>query len=220
MNTIQMNLFDYFYENESFTTKEATEVIKTVKDMHVNDESVRARIYEGVERGIFSKISRGVYQVTSQIKGKETRCLLINGDGRDLSSIPDKSIDGIVTDHPYSLVKSLKGGNRNFAKYELFRYEQNDFIEKQRVLKEGAFLVEFLPEENEDNMEYLYSIKKMAKDAGFKYYSKVSWTKGTFVSNTGRKSSNCEDVMIFSNGKPRELRLNQKRNLQIARETI
>ena len=94
----------------------------------------------------------------------------------------------------------------------------NDFIEKQRVLKEGAFLVEFLPEENEDNMEYLYSIKKMAKDAGFKYYSKVSWTKGTFVSNTGRKSSNCEDVMIFSNGKPRELRLNQKRNLQIARE--
>lgn len=32
MNTIQMNLFDYFYENESFTIKEATEVIKTVKD--------------------------------------------------------------------------------------------------------------------------------------------------------------------------------------------
>lgn len=60
MNTIQMNLFDYFYENESFTIKEATEVIKTVKDMYVNDESVRARIYEGVERGIFSKISRGV----------------------------------------------------------------------------------------------------------------------------------------------------------------
>lgn len=116
MNTIQMNLFDYFYEDESFTIKEATEVINTVKDMKVNDESVRARIYEGVERGIFSKISRGVYQVTSQIKGKETRCLLINGDGRDLSSIPDKSIDGIVTDHPYSLVKSLKGGNRNFAK--------------------------------------------------------------------------------------------------------
>lgn len=130
MNTIQMNLFDYFYEDESFTIKEATEVINTVKDMKVNDESVRARIYEGVERGIFSKISRGVYQVTSQIKGKETRCLLINGDGRDLSSIPDKSIDGIVTDHPYSLVKSLKGGNRNCAKYELFRYEQNDFTEK------------------------------------------------------------------------------------------
>ncbi len=37
MNTIQMNLFDYFYEDESFTIKEATEVINTVKDMKVND---------------------------------------------------------------------------------------------------------------------------------------------------------------------------------------
>lgn len=217
MNTIQMNLFDYFYEDESFTIKDATDAINKVKEMKVNNESVRARIYEGVERGIFKKISRGVYQVTSQIKGKDTTCLLINGDGRDLSSIPDKSIDGIVTDHPYLLTKSLKGGNRDFAKYELFRYEKNDFIEKQRVLKDGAFLVEFLPEENEDNMDYLYQIKMMAKDAGFKYYSKVQWTKGTFVSNTGRKSSNCEDVMIFSNGKPRELRLNQKKNLQEAR---
>lgn len=218
MNTIQMNLFDYFYEDDSFTVKDATEVINNVKNMQVNNESVRAGIYEGVERGIFTKISRGVYQVKSQIQGKETKCLLIIGDGRDLSAIPDKSIDGIVTDHPYLLTKSLKGGNRNFAEYELFRYEKNDFVEKQRVLKDGAFLVEFLPEENEDNMEYLYNIKKMAKDAGFRYYSKVSWSKGTFVSNTGRKSSNCEDVMIFSNGKPRELRLNQKRNLQIARE--
>lgn len=218
MNTIQMNLFDYFYEDDSFTVKDATEFINNVKNMQVNNESVRARIYEGVERGIFTKISRGVYQVKSQIQGKETKCLLINGDGRDLSAIPDKSIDGIVTDHPYLLTKSLKGGNRNFAEYELFRYEKNDFVEKQRVLKDRAFLVEFLPEENEDNMEYLCNIKKMAKDAGFKYYSKVQWTKGAFVSNTGRKSSNCEDVMIFSNGKPRELRLNQKRNLQIARE--
>lgn len=218
MNTIQMNLFDYFYEDDSFTVKDATEFINNVKNMQVNNESVRARIYEGVERGIFTKISRGVYQVKSQIQGKETKCLLINGDGRDLSAIPDKSIDGIVTDHPYLLTKSLKGGNRNFAEYELFRYEKNDFVEKQRVLKDRAFLVEFLPKENEDNMEYLYNIKKMAKDAGFKYYSKVQWTKGAFVSNTGRKSSNCEDVMIFSNGKPRELRLNQKRNLQIARE--
>lgn len=218
MNTIQMNLFDYFYEDDPFTVKDATEFINNVKNMQVNNESVRARIYEGVERGIFTKISRGVYQVKSQIQGKETKCLLINGDGRDLSAIPDKSIDGIVTDHPYLLTKSLKGGNRNFAEYELFRYEKNDFVEKQRVLKDRAFLVEFLPEENEDNMEYLYNIKKMAKDAGFKYYSKVQWTKGAFVSNTGRKSSNCEDVMIFSNGKPRELRLNQKRNLQIARE--
>ena len=132
--------------------------------------------------------------------------------------IEDNSIDGIVTDHPYLLTKQLKGGNRNFATYELFRYENNDFKEKQRVLKEGAFLVEFLPEESELNYEYLYKIKQMAKENGFKYFAKVQWIKGDFVANTGRKAKNSEDVMIFSKGEPRSLRLDAKKNLSIAKE--
>lgn len=132
--------------------------------------------------------------------------------------IKDNSIDGIITDHPYDLTKQLKGGNRNFATYELFRYEKRDFQEKQRVLKKGAFLVEFLPEENETNYEYLYQIKQMAKDSGFTYYAKVPWKKGDFVANTGRKSKNTEDVMIFSKGEPRSLKLDAKKNLAIARE--
>lgn len=216
--TIQMNLFDYFMEDPSFTISEARDVIKKVKNMKVNDESIRARIYEGVEKGIFEKVTRGVYKVSSQIQGKETACLLINGDGRDLSMIEDDSIDGIITDHPYGLKTQLKGGNRNFAKYELFKYEKKDFQEKMRVLKEGSFLVEFLPEESEINYEYLYEVKKLAKEVGFQYFSKVPWVKGTFKANTGRKSTNVEDVMIFSKGKPRALRLDQKKNLQVARE--
>ena len=152
-DTIQMNLFEYFLEDENFTIQEARELVKDIKGKKVNNESIRARIYEGVERGIFTKVARGVYKVQSQLEGRESTCLLINGDGRDLSMIEDNSIDGIVTDHPYLLTKQLKGGNRNFATYELFRYENNDFKEKQRVLKEGAFLVEFLPEESELNYE-------------------------------------------------------------------
>ena len=84
--------------------------------------------------------------------------------------IKDKSIDGIITDHPYDLQKALTGGNRKFATFELFRYESKDFKEKQRVLKDGAFLVEFLPEESEVNFDYLYEIKKMAQENGFKYF--------------------------------------------------
>lgn len=217
-DSIQMNLFEYFLEDENFTIQEATELVKDIKGKKVNDESIRARIYEGVERGIFSKVTRGVYKVQSQIKGRESTCLLINGDGRDLSIIDDNSIDGIVTDHPYLLTKQLKGGNRNFATYELFRYENSDFKEKQRVLKEGAFLVEFLPEESELNYEYLFEIKQMAKANGFKYFAKVQWIKGDFVANTGRKSKNSEDVMIFSKGEPRSLRLDAKKNLATARE--
>ena len=214
--TIQMNLFDYFYEQDNFTIKEATELVKEVRGKRVNDESIRARIYEGIDRGIFKRVSRGVYKVESQINGTTNQCLLINGDGRDLSMIKDNSIDGIITDHPYKLPKQLKGGNRNFAEYELFKYEEKDFKEKSRVLKDGAFIVEFLPEESEINYEYLYEIKQMAKKSGLKYFAKVPWIKGNSVANTGRKSKNTEDVMIFSKGKPRSLKLNAKKNIQTA----
>lgn len=215
-NSIQMNLFQYFLEQEQFTIQEATNIVKTVKEMNVNDESIRARIYEGVDKGLFKKIARGVYKVSSQINGKSNHCLLINGDGRDLSMIDDNSIDGIITDHPYDLNKALTGGNRKFASYELFKYNQKDFNEKQRVLKDGAFMVEFLPEESEINFEYLYQIKQMAVNSGFKYFAKVPWKKGEFVANTGRKSKNTEDVIIFSKGEPRALKLDAKKNIETA----
>lgn len=215
-NGIQMNLFQYFLDEEQFTIQEATTLVNTVKQMNVNNESIRARIYEGVDKGLFKKVSRGVYKVSSQINGKRNNCLLINGDGRDLSMIPDNSIDGIITDHPYDLSKALTGGNRKFATYELFKYNQKDFLEKQRVLKDGAFLVEFLPEESELNYKYLYEIKEMAIQSGFKYFAKVPWKKGEFVANTGRKSKNVEDVMIFSKGEPRTLKLDAKKNIEIA----
>ena len=132
--------------------------------------------------------------------------MLVEGNGRDLSAIQDEEIDLIVTDYPWEDKKSNRGGNRNFVstyEEETFRYTLEDFKEKARVLKDGAFLVEFLPAENENNFDELYRIKKLAQEAGFQYYAKVSWKKGTFVSNTGRKSKNTEDVMIFSKGKAR-----------------
>lgn len=121
-DTIQMSLFDYFMEDEQFTIPEATALVKEQKNLQVNDESIRARIYEGLELGIFKRVARGVYKVESQLEQKKATCLLINGDGRDLSFIEDNSIDGIITDHPYDLAKSLTGGNRKFATYELFKY--------------------------------------------------------------------------------------------------
>ncbi len=215
-NSIQMNLFQYFLDEEQFTIQEATTLVKKVNKLNVNNESIRARIYEGVDKGLFQKISRGVYKVSSQIDGNQNNCLLINGDGRDLSMIESNSIDGIITDHPYDLNKALTGGNRKFATYELFKYNQKDFDEKQRVLKNGSFMVEFLPEESEINFEYLYKIKEMAIKSGFKYFAKVPWIKGTFIANTGRKSKNSEDVMIFSKGEPRALKLDAKKNIETA----
>ncbi len=210
MASIQVSLLDYFNDCESFTLKEAERVIKDVAALNVKKPSIRARIYEGIDKGLFTRVSKGVYKTSKA--GCE--CLLINGDGRDLSMFKDNSIDAIITDHPYDL-STNKGGNRNFAdSYSCFQYNEKDFQEKFRVLKQGAFLVEFLPEESGGNWEYLTKVKNMAKESGFLYYAKVSWIKGNQINNTGRKSSNSEDILFLSKGKARELRLDTKKNIK------
>ena len=199
MNTITnvIESLDKFNMPQAYAAVEAAGVV-------AKKPSIRARVYEAVDKGVLKKIAKGVYQNNS--------CLLIQGDGRDLSFLGDGSIDAIITDHPYDIKAANNGGDRHFATYDCFTYTQSDFDEKARVLKDGAFLVEFLPEESALNYEYLYEIKKMAEKAGFKYYAKVAWKKGSFISNCGRKSKNTEDVMIFSKGEPRALRVDAKKD--------
>lgn len=210
---IQMSLFEYFGDAEAFTLEDAQDAVFNHYNKDVKEPSIRARIYEGIDSGLFKRIAKGVYTVTRENEmGVESTCMLINGDGRDLSMIEDNSIDALITDHPYKLDKALKGGNRDFATYELFQYNEKDFNEKLRVLKPGAFLLEFLPEESEVNFEYLYQVKKMAIKAGFQYFAKVPWKKGDFVANTGRTKKNREDIMFFTKGEARALKLNAKKN--------
>ena len=197
---IVKNLIEAF-RGTTFTLSEAYGV-----NPDANKDSVRARIYENLGTA-FERVSRGIY-IT-----KDEQCLVFEGDGRDVSMIKDESIDCIITDHPWCDKKSTKGGNRNFANYDVFTYEQKDFDEKARILKDGSFLCEVLPAESATNYEYLYKIKQMAKAAGFEYYAKVAWKKGTFVSNTGRKAKNTEDLLIFSKGKPRALRPDKQRGV-------
>ena len=197
--SILSNLLAAFKPGQQFTLKEAYAV-----NLSYQKESVRARIYENLGKE-FKKLSKGLY-VTDDV-------VLIEGDGRDLSVFESESMDCIITDHPWDDKKSNNGGTRHLAQYDCFKYTLSDFMEKARVLKEGGFLVEILPAENENNFDYLYEIKKMAEQAGFKYYAKVAWKKGTFVSNTGRKAKNTEDIMIFSKGKPRALRPDKQRGV-------
>ena len=183
-----------------------------LKDAYVacsenNNESVRARIYENINV-LFERIDPGVYKTLQN--GQEA--ILIEGDGRDVSFVKDSTIDCIINDHPWQDPKSNKGGSRNFTNYDTFRYNQTDFDEKYRILKDGHFLVEFIPTENANNYEYLYDIKQMAKKAGFEYYAKVPWKKGNFKANTGRTVKNTEDVLILTKGKAMSLRPDAKKN--------
>lgn len=203
-------LFQCFKGQEAFTLNDAYYELKEKPK-----ETVRARIYDNL--GIrFERIAKGLYKT---INSDEEACVVIEGDGRDLSILEDNSIDCILTDHPWLDLKSNKGGTRAFAVYDCFKYTLEDFKEKARVLKDGCFLVEVLPAENENNYEYLYQVKQYAKEAGFVYYSKVAWKKGTFVSNTGRKAKNTQDIMIFSKGKARNMRIDTKRTAQAGKLT-
>lgn len=151
-------------------------------------------------------------EIISKFQNKNSQSVIIKGDGRKLPFVEDYFFHAIVTDHPWMAPKSNNGGNRSFADYDCFEYTLEDFKEKARVLKNGCFLVEVLPSENAENFRYLYRIKDLAEQAGFQYYAKIPWKKGTFVSNTGRCSKNTEDIMFFTKGKARSLRPDVKKN--------
>lgn len=203
-------IFRCFIKSEQFTLKEAYEAVPDKPH-----ETIRARIYDhlGV---MFERVGKGVYTAVRD----GFACAVIEGDGRDLSMLEDSSVDCIITDHPWLDPVSNKGGNRAFSQYPCFNYTQQDFNEKARVLKQGCFLAEFIPAENENNFEYLYQMKRMALEAGFEYYCKVAWKKGKFVSNTGRKAKNTQEIMIFTMGKARCLRPDVKRSKALGVETF
>lgn len=201
-------IFNCFSAGKHFSLKEAYDAVPDKPK-----ETVRARIYDNL--GIlFTRVGKGIYVAVRE----NCACAVIEGNGRDLSMFHDKSIDCIITDHPWLDRVSNKGGNRSFSNYNCFRYTLEDFKEKARVLKPGCFLAEFIPAENENNFEYLYQMKQMAKSSGLEYYCKVTWKKGKFVSNTGRKAKNTQEIMIFSKGKARKLRLDVKRSQKEGKE--
>ncbi|WP_240456742.1 DNA methyltransferase [Virgibacillus halodenitrificans] len=203
--TLAERIYQVMIDNgEPLTFKEINEKIPDKPQ-----STIRGRVYENIGK-IFKKIARGVYWVENE----ESACVVIEADGRKegLKMLDNESVNAIVTDHPWLDSAAHKGGNRNFTNdYSCFRYTLDDFQEKARVLKNGAFLVEIVPAESATNYEYLYEIKQMAKHAGFNYYAKVSWKKGKLVANTGRKAKNTEDVLFFTKGKPRQLRPDKKK---------
>ncbi|GAB6454726.1 hypothetical protein bcgnr5390_17300 [Bacillus luti] len=180
------------------------QMIKEEGGKPVADETIRARVYECEN---LERVAKGVYW----FKQEESNALLIEGDGRDLSALEDESIDSIITDHPYELT-AHKGGNRNMVDYEVFKYTQEDFNEKARVLKPGGVLVEFMAELcTEEVLDYVQEMRTFAKKAGLHMYSAVNWIKEGTSNNQGRKKKNMEVIFFFTKGKCRPLRLDKKK---------
>ena len=205
MTTINLNRADKIAE----VMKDLPNGVATLKELYnlLSDmlpHSLREAIYRDKKKR-FKKVAKGVWA----LKGAETMSLLVEGNGRDLEEIENESVDAIITDHPWLDKKAHKSGNqKNFAEYDAFRYTQEDFDNKARVLKDGAYCIEFIPAESFSNYEYLYEMKQMAKKAGLNYYAKITWQKTAGVNdiNTGRTTKGFEDIMVFYKGKkPRVL---------------
>lgn len=186
------------------------EIYRALPD--VPEPSIRRAIRTD-KKNRFTSVAKGVYRL--QQDGVEG--LLVEGNGRKLSTIHDSSIDLIITDHGWDDKKANTGGNRNLSDYPTFNYTKEDFEEKARVLKDGSYLVEILPYELPSNSEYLAEIKKLAKEAGFLYYAKIMWKKKS--SNTGRVKKGIEDIYIFSKGKARVLNNGCKNGKPLAYST-
>jgi DNA modification methylase len=197
-NSIAIKIYSKFKDGDAFRISEAYGLCENA------NETVRARIYENLGL-MFEKVGRGVYRCKAS---NGAQALIVQGDGRDLSQIPDESIDAIFTDHPWD-DNSVVGSARNFIKgfeNDRFLYTQEDFNEKYRVLKKGHFLIESLPEISCSNWKYLNSLMEMADKAGFRFYCQVAWKKGKTSINMGIKKRNKEILYFFSKGAPRKLR--------------
>ncbi|WP_160197989.1 DNA-methyltransferase [Senegalia massiliensis] len=176
--------------------------------------SIRARVYEKL--GIlFKKIARDTY-VTITEKGNA--CMVIEGDGLDLSNIKDSSIDTVYFDPPWNDNKSNKGGNRNFATYETVDLNISFWKEVSRVVKDNHFVIVNMPFENANNYKMIYKWKIQAEECGLQYYAKVPWVKGNFTANTGRNSKNKEELVFFTKGKARKLRIDAKKSKLTGKE--
>ena len=164
-------------------------------------DSARAIIYR--HENDFKRVCKGIYMLT----GEHSSSLLIEGDSRSLSELEDASIDLAINDHPWLDTKAHKSGNqKHFADYETFRYTDEDFKQKARVLKDGAYLCEMLPVESATNYEYLYEIKQMAARNGLRYYTHCIWRNAPeHTINTGKTCKGVQQIIIFSKGKPRKL---------------
>ena len=55
---IQVTLFDHLQDTEYFTLQEAEEHVLDHQKRDVNVPSIRARIYEGIEKGLFERVGK------------------------------------------------------------------------------------------------------------------------------------------------------------------
>lgn len=156
-------------------------------------ETVRARVYEAVSKGILRRVAEGVYFAQS---GPAT-LLLVEGDARNiLPSLDSESIDAIVTDPPYDLgtrqhtatgtTRPHKGKGRTYPQWDL---DKTTLSEMFRVLRKekvwnglrgrkasgGGALLLFVPPLTRSSWKHIVRLIHLAEELGFTFYGSLVW---------------------------------------------
>ena len=157
-------------------------------------ETIRARIYEALERGEVVRVAAGVYYA----RRNEGQLLVIEGDAWEvLRGLPDDALDALVTDPPGRFGRNWAGtgttrphsalGGRTYAQPELdraFLQEAYRALKKSRewrTLKKGdgplprggAACIIRVPLENRTTRAHVQALIHLAEEAGFVYYGEI-----------------------------------------------
>lgn len=165
----------------------------------VAEETIRARVYEAVEKGTVRRVARGVYVARD---GPAT-LLLVEGDARDvLHSLEDGAVDAIITDPPYDLgtrQHAMTGSTRpHMGKgrtYEQWDLDRSTLLDMFRVLSRdkswntlskakrrdskfptgGGALVLFVPPITRNTWTHIRNLVDLAQELGFVFQGTITW---------------------------------------------
>lgn len=144
---------------------------------------------------------------------------IYNGDCLEImKTFPDKSVDLIVTDPPYSGLNSKSRGDGRFSQQE-YHIEFDDmseraflmfirpiFQELYRVLKVGGHMYVFT------DWKQLRNMADQVELASFKIVGLICWDKGHFGTGAGYRSQG-EYILVFSKGIPNTFNLKNVGNV-------
>lgn len=119
---------------------------------------------------------------------------LILGDAlKELKTIPDKSINLIVTDPPYNLNKDYGSNSDSFTFEEYLEFSKSWLTECYRILKDDGSIYVFM---GMRFISYIYSI--LENDLGMFFNSWITWFYTQGIGKTKGFSPRHDDILFFT----------------------
>lgn len=119
---------------------------------------------------------------------------LILGDAlKELKTIPDKSINLIVTDPPYNLNKDYGSNSDSFTFEEYREFSKSWLTECYRILKDDGSIYVFM---GMRFISYIYSI--LENDLGMFFNSWITWFYTQGIGKTKGFSPRHDDILFFT----------------------